>query len=49
MLKVICAWCKKVISNPDNSKEISHGICGECSKKEFQKFMDKKCPVNKVK
>jgi len=29
-MKVVCAWCKKVIHDDPGSDEISHGICDEC-------------------
>lgn len=32
VVKVICAWCKKVLK--DGPEEpVSHGICEECEKK----------------
>jgi len=28
--KVICAWCKKVLSDAPNLKKDTHTICPEC-------------------
>ena len=33
-MKLICAWCKKVMKeDQSNDGIISHGICNECLKK----------------
>lgn len=32
-MKVICAWCKKVIGNKKGTYKVSHGMCPECAKK----------------
>lgn len=32
-MKIICAWCKKVMSDPGNTIEESHGCCPNCQKK----------------
>jgi hypothetical protein len=29
-MRIICAWCKKVISDPGNTTEESHGCCPDC-------------------
>lgn len=31
-MKVVCAWCKKVLVDGDDEL-ISHGICEDCTKK----------------
>lgn len=34
-MKVICAWCGKVIQEgePDKDGKVSHGACKECAEK----------------
>jgi hypothetical protein len=41
-VKVICAWCKKVLKESladvgggENEERVSHGICEECTKQYF--------------
>ena len=47
-IKIICAWCKKVIFDPGNTIEVSHGCCPDCSKilnseiEEFRQDLTKK-------
>lgn len=36
-LKVVCMYCKKIITEGD-PKPISHGACEACAKKEIDKF-----------
>jgi len=31
-MRVICAWCKKIIKEGSTENGISHGICVECKK-----------------
>lgn len=31
-MKIICAWCKKIMQDSP-SDEVSHGICATCEKK----------------
>jgi hypothetical protein len=32
----ICAWCGKYLGHDHGIKHISHGICMECAKREFE-------------
>lgn len=32
-MKVICAWCKKVLRIGTIENGVSHGICPECAQK----------------
>ena len=35
-MKIVCAWCGKVIKETDTddkNEEVSHGICPDCYKK----------------
>lgn len=34
-IKYECAWCNKHIRGPEDSKNVSHGICGSCKTKFF--------------
>lgn len=34
--KTICAWCKKHIKGDEDAVRVSHGICPECYKLEFE-------------
>lgn len=40
-MKVVCAWCKKVLSD-DGKPGVSHGICDSCSKKEKEEYKKRK-------
>lgn len=31
-LRVVCAWCKRVLVEGDASQPVSHGICPTCAK-----------------
>ena len=33
VLRVICAWCSKVLTEGDENAPVSHGICEECAEK----------------
>lgn len=37
-VKVVCAWCRKHISGPKQTKLVTHGICDECLKKQLEDF-----------
>jgi len=38
-MKIICAWCKKIIEEgKEPDEESSHGICPECYDKELAKL-----------
>jgi hypothetical protein len=48
-MRVVCAWCKKLIRVVDDApplkspggitlENVSHGICEECLKKELPKY-----------
>jgi len=42
-MRVVCAWCKKVIME-DDDKELSHGICSACAKEVLREFkLTKEC------
>jgi hypothetical protein len=32
-IKVVCAWCDKVIKDAPEGAVVSHGICPECFRK----------------
>ena len=36
-LKLICAWCGKVIREGDENSPPSHGICESCKYKELKR------------
>ncbi len=36
-LKKICAWCKRFIGGDMNSAIVSHGICGDCELRVFER------------
>ena len=29
-MKIVCAWCKRVIGEKQGGKGVTHGICPEC-------------------
>jgi len=33
MMKVVCAWCQKLMRDNPEASVISHGICGSCYNK----------------
>ena len=37
-MKVVCAWCGKLLSGNDSMKDTSHGMCKECYEKETQRL-----------
>jgi hypothetical protein len=42
-MKIVCAWCQKIIRDDENAKvddPVSHGICQAC-KTEIDKELDK--------
>jgi hypothetical protein len=42
-MKIVCAWCQKIIRDDENAKiddPVSHGICVAC-KAEVDKELDK--------
>lgn len=48
VLPVYCAWCKRHMRGPEpgyNDPSVSHGLCPECAKREFNK-MDEEDKVN---
>ena len=40
-IKTVCAWCKKHIEGPAESKKISHGICPDCYNKQIEQLPNK--------
>jgi len=34
MMKIVCAWCEKVIRDGDENKGVSHGMCQDCYKEQ---------------
>jgi len=49
-MKVICAWCGKVLQDGDPKEPISHGICSKCAKdvlKDFEKVKEHNDNVKK--
>lgn len=38
---VVCAWCKKVIKEGDDSQGVSHGICDTCALNAFEEHIRK--------
>jgi Zn-finger nucleic acid-binding protein len=32
MIKIICAWCGKHLSGPEEASTISHGLCPDCAR-----------------
>lgn len=37
-MRVICAWCGKIIKQNGGSRGTSHGICEKCKKQELDKI-----------
>ena len=41
-MKVICAWCNKVLSSDNKPGGDSHGICDKCSRQMQKEIEDRK-------
>lgn len=42
-MKVVCAWCERLLSGIPEDTEVSHGICEPCETK-FNKQLDRLRP-----
>lgn len=39
-MKIVCAWCKMVISKGEKGGQVSHGIC-DCCRRDVTKAIEK--------
>jgi hypothetical protein len=47
-MKVVCAWCKKVMQEGAASKALSHGICTKCAEAVTKQIRRGSCEPSKA-
>lgn len=46
-MKVICAWCSKILSDDGVDSKISHGCCDECTERVLRENDDANAQLDK--